>query len=579
MANYSCGEAPERAVYTMKYHKEQDETEIYLKADREVISMKTELITCGGRQSLHVISSGEPFSNHGVFEPWGKGHLPSMEESEQLMIWRDKNFKRAMNKVICNTPHKTAGEARRCDAKIPGPNWSGYKPHLMKASRPHKNAIWRSGYYSIPFDPNKEGAPLPVPATSIPSLVKELAKVSQYRRDRQLSHSSNSSDTSSTLDDSQSFRVPAVPPAHNNKEYQVGRSASNPIQIHDEPPSLTEGQQELLDLEDGVEAEASSFSFKLKNPKGIKPLVHDELILRGLGSPYVECRNKANDILCMKQAHRSYTKNQLRRREHKYLDVFRSGKNVPTSKHLQKDLFLPYQPLRDAARVIYLNKNNPDPVATVQIYNKELIDFYRKVQTKKNLQESQKERREAQINKEATPGKTRIGPQIINAVPWDPELWEAVDCEDPHVKMWAEKYHQLLLKRIPKTHPDMELVLRALNRALKDYNGRLRKQVMSENIQLEELKLSKELRDLYLVQQGEQAAGAPEAQLPALQGEQPEATPARFPSPTPISGTPEGTDEEEIPLLVAEAMEDFAPDIMMNKNNLEVPIKQESEQE
>ena len=125
----------------------------------------------------------------------------------------------------------------------------------------------------------------------------------------------------------------------------------------------------------------------------------------------------------------------------------------------------------------------------------------------------------------------------------------------------------------------MELVLRSLNRALKDYNERLRKQVMRENTQLEELKLSKELRDLYLVQQGEQAAGVPEAQLPALQGEQPEATPARPPSPTPISGTPEGTDEEEIPLLVAEAMEDFAPDNMMNKNNLEVPIKQEGEQE
>ena len=125
----------------------------------------------------------------------------------------------------------------------------------------------------------------------------------------------------------------------------------------------------------------------------------------------------------------------------------------------------------------------------------------------------------------------------------------------------------------------MELVLRALNRALKDYNGRLRKQVMRENIQLEELKLSKELRDLYLVQQGEQAAGAPEAQLPALQGEQPEATPARPPSPTPISGTPEGTDEEEIPLLVAEAMEDFTPDNMINKNNLDIPLKQESEQE
>ena len=32
-------------------------------------------------------------------------------------------------------------------------------------------------------------------------------------------------------------------------------------------------------------------------------------------------------------------------------------------------------------------------------------------------------------------------------------------------------------------------------------------------------------------------------------------------------------------MLVAEAMEEFAPDNMMNKGNLEVPLKQENEQE
>ena len=93
------------------------------------------------------------------------------------------------------------------------------------------------------------------------------------------------------------------------------------------------------------------------------------------------------------------------------------------------------------------------------------------------------------------------------------------------------------------------------------------------------MRLTKELRNLYLVQQGDEAARAPEAQLSALQREQPEATLARPPSPIPISDTPEGTDDDEIPMLVVEAMEDFAPDNMMNKGNLEVPLKQESEQE
>ena len=125
----------------------------------------------------------------------------------------------------------------------------------------------------------------------------------------------------------------------------------------------------------------------------------------------------------------------------------------------------------------------------------------------------------------------------------------------------------------------MGIILKALHDALKDYKLRLKQQVMEEKVKLDELKVTKELRALYLVQQGSEAAGASEAQLPASKGEQPEATLARPPSPTPISGTPEGTDEDEIPMLVAEAMEDFAPDNMMNKNNLDVPLKQESEQE
>ena len=178
------------------------------------------------------------------------------------------------------------------------------------------------------------------------------------------------------------------------------------------------------------------------------------------------------------------------------------------------------------------------------------------------------------------PGKTRKGPQITNAVSWDPELWEAVDCQYPFVKMWAVQYHQMLLNRkSPKQMMIWQLVLRALHGALRDYKMKLKQQVLEEKVKLDEMKLSKELKDLYLVQQGSEAAGEPEALFPAPKGEQPEATLARPPSPTPISETPEGTDDDEIPMLVAEAMEEFAPDNMMNKNNLDVPIKQESEQE
>ena len=140
-------------------------------------------------------------------------------------------------------------------------------------------------------------------------------------------------------------------------------------------------------------------------------------------------------------------------------------------------------------------------------------------------------------------------------------------------------YHKMLLKNVPSYHPDMVVAIKALNSALKEYKERVKQEVAKDQEKLNELKLTKELRDLYLVQQGEEGAKAPEAQLSAPQREQPEATFARPPSPIPISDTPEGTDDDEIPMLVAEAMEDFAPDNMLNKGNLDIPLKQESEQE
>ena len=314
------------------------------------------------------------------------------------------------------------------------------------------------------------------------------------------------------MDDSQSSRVPDLPAEHPiTQHHTVGRSADNPIQIHDEPSSLAEGGSHSLG--DGVEAEVSSFSFKLKNPKGIRPSVHDELILRGLGSPDAECRNAANDLLLMKQTHRSYTKNQLRRRENKFIDIFLSGRNFPTPQDLQNDLLSPYKPLRDAARIIYLKKDNANPASTVQIYNKGLVELYKKEQTKKNLAQDIFDRKEAQKAK-----KMSLQISISNAVSWDPELWDAVDCEDPYVKMWAENYHKLLLKQVPRNHPDMVVVIKALNSALKDYKQRMKQELKKEQEKLNELRVTKEFRDLYLVQQGNEAAGAPEAQLPALQG-------------------------------------------------------------
>ena len=57
--------------------------------------------------------------------------------------------------------------------------------------------------------------------------------------------------------------------------------------------------------------------------------------------------------------------------------------------------------------------------------------------------------------------------------------------------------------------------------------------------------------------------------------EQPEATPAQ--PAHPIVHIPKGDLDEDVPALVACAIEDFAPEEKLNKDNLDAPIKTESD--
>ena len=196
-------------------------------------------------------------------------------------------------------------------------------------------------------------------------------------------------------------------------------------------------------------------------------------------------QNAANELLFMKQSYRSYTQNQLKRRENKFLDIFRHGQNFPTPQDIEKDLFSPYKPLEKAARTIFMNKHIPDTSTTVQLYNKALIDLYKKEQNKINKQQKDLERKEDLV------ALKKKGPQITSAVSWDPELWDAIDCEDPYVKMWAERYHKLLVKGVPSCHREMQVAAKALHGALKDYKYNLQQQVEKERKTLEEMRLTR----------------------------------------------------------------------------------------
>ena len=91
--------------------------------------------------------------------------------------------------------------------------------------------------------------------------------------------------------------------------------------------------------------------------------------------------------------------------------------------------------------------------------------------------------------------------------------------------------------------------------------------------------LSSKIKDLTLVHDqvpaGEADEGQPEVKPQGNLWEQPEATP---PQPAyPIVHIPEDCTDEDVPALVGYTMEDFASEEKFNINNLDAPIKSESD--
>ena len=91
--------------------------------------------------------------------------------------------------------------------------------------------------------------------------------------------------------------------------------------------------------------------------------------------------------------------------------------------------------------------------------------------------------------------------------------------------------------------------------------------------------LSSKIKDLTLVPDqvptGEADEGQPEVKPQGNLWEQPEATPPQPAYPT--VHIPEDYTDEDVPALVGSKMEDFAQEEKFNINNLDAPIKSESD--
>ena len=179
-------------------------------------------------------------------------------------------------------------------------------------------------------------------------------------------------------------------------------------------------------------------------------------------------------------------------------------------------------------------------------------------------------------------------PKIIGTMTIADDLFSALDSDDPHLKTCANDYYSVLIAGTSLRDPKFNLVCRKFKVAMENHNAKLRAQVEELQAQqgqskalMEQLQanLSDKIKDLTLIPDQtlarEADMGQPQVKPQGNFWEQPAATSAQ---PTyPIVHIPEHSTDEDVPALVACAMEDFAPDEKLNKDDLDAPIKTESD--
>ena len=221
-----------------------------------------------------------------------------------LVNWRKYNLDRFPPGPICRTIHKTAESARKCMVHITGPNYLGYKPELLadnwhpvdqppqaettrmngkgkRVADTQLNPIWRTNY---PNNPVKEEG---TPATSIPSLVKELAKFT--KRSRSASQSSSSSGDNYPAVRAALESPPIGPPLSKARKakahfyrMKVGEGPSDPVQYHPTPNPLNEESHSgVVEAEVSPPKENKSFPNQFLR---ISPLVTRKELDEGLQS-------------------------------------------------------------------------------------------------------------------------------------------------------------------------------------------------------------------------------------------------------------------------------------------------------
>ena len=460
---------------------------------------------------------------------------------------------------------------------------------------------WRTNYptYSV----WKEGTP----ATSIPSLVRELAKTT--KRPRSASQSSSSSGDNYPAMREALNQPPMGPPMSKARKakahfyrMKAGEGTSDVVQYHPTPnPSNEKEQSGVVEAEVSPSKETQRFPMKFL---GFKPLVTRQELDEGL-QHYNETLRSAAFKLHMLIKSGRYNKDQALHLEQCFLEAYilhkiqvspvsiRNGPRQPTLQDIQLALETDSPMLRKKAIIMYKlskkisNDNDPSYQEAAKAFYRSREDY---LETIRLL-----ELGVLDVSMTNLDGKKRSQePKIIGTMTIADDLFNALDSDDPHLKACANDYYSVLIAGTSLRDPKFNIVCRKFKVALENHNAKLRAQL--EELQAtkgqgqslmkqlhdsedNQANLNSKIKDLTLIPDqvpaGEADEGQPEVKPQGNLWEQPEATP---PQPAyPIVHIPEDGTDEDVPALVGYTMEDFAPEEKFNINNLDAPIKSESD--
>ena len=545
MESYFCTTYQEQFNAEILNDKEKQEGCLQVTGDGEILRAEVQYISPKGRHTL-VISSNPPMQQK-AFQPWGKDNWPTQKESICLVNWREYNLGKYPPGPICRTIHKTAESARKCMAHIPGPNFIGYKPELMadnwhpaqqppqaettrnkgKAKRTAATQLkpyWRTNYptYSV-WD---EGTP----ATSIPSLVKELAK--STKRPRSASQSSSSSNDNYPAMREALNKPPMGPPlskARKTKTHfyrmKAGEGSSDLVQYHPTPgPSSGVVEAEVSPPK---EPKSETKGFSKRYLRVVDPEVSKDELEDGLQSDNEAVREAALKLYMMISSG-NYTKAKALQVEQAFLEVSSIHKIKETLR--TNPVSLRIERKHPSLQEILLVLESTSPVyrkRACKMYRTSLhitdenSFFYQEAVT--NFYIAQRDYFEAlrlvemgvldvsqtNLEKNKTPE-----PKIIGTMTIADDLFYALDCEDPNLKACANAYYEVLIAGTSLRDPKLNKVCRRFKDALENHNARLRAQVeelqkskgQSQSLLLQQhdsedmqAKLSSKIKDLTLV--------------------------------------------------------------------------------